>query len=121
MVSLQEMAERMNKSQVFVLPSCIENHSSTLREAMYLGLPCVTTMVGSVHEFVQHKQNGLIFRYAEHEQLAKQVKYLFANPTERVRMGENAYESIRAQFPQGQVGVISEIYKQVIEKTEKKA
>ncbi len=118
-LSLQEMAERMNKSQVFVLPSCIENHSSTLREAMYLGLPCVTTMVGSVHEFVQHKENGLIFRYAESEQLAMQVKYLFANTQERIRIGKNAYESIRRQFPQEQIGVIGNIYKQVIKKMKK--
>lgn len=112
----QQMAERMNKSQIFVLPSCIENHSSTLREAMYLGLPCITTMVGSVHEFVQHKENGLIFRYAEAEQLAYHIKYLFFHSEERKRMGENAYESIRAQFPQEQTGVIKRIYEEVINK-----
>ena len=118
-LSSEQMAERMNQSQIFVLPSCIENHSSTLREAMYLGLPCVTTMVGSVHEFVQHKQNGLIFRYAEAEQLAQYVKVLFANADERKRIGQTAYESIHRQFSLNEAESMVSIYESVIRKKKK--
>ena len=115
----QQMAERMNQSQIFVLPSCIENHSSTLREAMYVGLPCITTMVGSVHEFLTHKENGLIFRYPEAEQLAYQIKYLLGNAEERKRLGANAYSSIREKYPQSQMGVIKNIYEEVIKNKKK--
>lgn len=48
----------MLESNAFIMMSCIENHSSTLREAMYLGVPCISSAISSVPEFVTHGKNG---------------------------------------------------------------
>lgn len=49
-----QMARQMLDAKAFVMSSCIENHSSTLREAMYLGMPCISALAGSVYELVVH-------------------------------------------------------------------
>ena len=113
-LSSGEMAEKMNKSQIFVLPSCVENHSSTLREAMYLGLPCITTMVGSVHEFVEHKKNGMIFRYPECEQLSQYIIHLFLEESDRIELGKNAYVAIREEYLSKNKDLVS-IYKEILD------
>lgn len=99
-LSPEEMAERVNASELFVLSSCIENHSATLREAMYMGMPCVSSLVGSVQEFVKYGENGLTFRYPEVTQLAEHIRRLFSDGGLRERLGRRAYETVRQRFPQ---------------------
>lgn len=72
-----EMARQMAMSNVFVLPSCIENHSSTLIEAMIVGTPCIATNVGGIPEFVKHETNGLLYRFEDYEILALHICKIF--------------------------------------------
>jgi glycosyltransferase involved in cell wall biosynthesis len=74
-----EMAAQMANSNVFVMPSSIENHSSTLIEAMIVGTPCVSSYVGGVSEYLNHNVNGLIYRFDEHEILASYVDKIFSD------------------------------------------
>ena len=75
----EEMAEKMSESNVFVLPSSIENHSSTLIEAMIVGVPCISSYVGGVPEYVKNELNGLLYRFEDHEILADCINRVFEN------------------------------------------
>lgn len=75
----EQMAERMAKSNVFVMPSAIENHSSTLIEAMIVGTPCVSSWVGGLPEYLEHNRNGLLYRFEEYEVMASHIMRLFAD------------------------------------------
>lgn len=94
-LSMKEMATYMSKCNVFVMPSAIENHSSTLIEAMMVGAPCVTSYVGGVADYLRHGENGFMYRFDEPETLAGYVMRLFEDPEMAVRMGRNAMESSR--------------------------
>ena len=103
-LSPEEMAERMERSNVFVMPSCVETHSSSLREAMLVGLPCVSSDVGSVPEFVQHGKNGFIYRYGEAQTLAYYVDKIFSDDALAEEIGASAKETINQMFPQESIG-----------------
>ena len=110
-----EMAQRMGKSHVFVMPSCVETHSSSLREAMLVGLPCVSANVGSVPEFLSHGKNGFLYRYGETETLAYYIDKIFSRDTLAEGLGNNAGQTVREMFPQDKIGELTlKAYEQMI-------
>ncbi len=100
----KEMAEHMLSANVFVMPSCIENHSSSLREAMYIGAPCISSNVGCIPEIARHGENLLLYRYPEIDQLAGHIIDLLNNCKLAMKLGENAYQDIRIKYNQNRIG-----------------
>ena len=98
------MASRMSECNVFIMPSCIENHSSTLREAMIVGAPCVSSFVGSVGEFITNGENGFVYRYNEKDTLAYYVMKLFEDDNLAMKISENSKKTIKTHFPQESIG-----------------
>ena len=80
-LSIQDMTERIRLANVFVNPSCMEVHAVSLREAMTEGVPCITSLCGSVSDFVQHGLNGYIYRFEEYEVLAYYINRLLDDST----------------------------------------
>lgn len=91
----EQMAEQMAKSNIFVMPSSIENHSSTLIEAMIVGVPCIASYVGGVPEYLQHNRNGLLYRFEEYEVLAAHILTLFDNPQFAAEIASKAGSDMR--------------------------
>ena len=110
------MKERICAYKIFVMPSIIENHSSSLREAMYLGVPCISSVVGSVPVYVWHGENALLYRYEEYEVLAAQMIEMFLNEDKALRIGLNGYDSIRKRYDQEYIGIqMQEMYREVVD------
>jgi len=93
-ISAAEMAEKMAKVNVFVLGSALENHSSTLKEAMQVGTPCVASIVGGVPEYAVHGENALLYRFEEYELLAENIMNIFENPELAKKLSTNARRTI---------------------------
>ena len=94
-LSPKQMGRQMAISNVFVLPSSIENHSSTLIEAMVVGVPCIASYVGGIPEYLRHRENGLLYRFEEYEMLAEQIKELFVDLEYASELGNNASNAAR--------------------------
>jgi glycosyltransferase involved in cell wall biosynthesis len=90
-----EMAAEMAKSNVFVMPSSIENHSSTLIEAMIVGVPCVSSYVGGIPEYLTHNVNGLLYRFEEQEILSAHIIKLFQDTSLAEKISLNAKTAMR--------------------------
>ena len=103
-LSPNEMAEKMTLSNAFVMPSCVETHSSSLREAMLVGMPCISASVGSVPEFLIHGKNGYLYRYGEAETLAYYLDSVFSNDALAAELASNAKETVLGKFPQDRIG-----------------
>lgn len=99
-LSTPEMCSHMSRASIFIMPSCIENQSATLRQAMLLGVPVVTSMVGSIHEFVNHGQNGLLYRYGEYEVLARELYELLSLHSYTQELGKAGKQSMRSLYSQ---------------------
>ena len=99
-LSAEQMASTMARCNVFVNTSCMEVHALSLREAMVVGLPCVTSLCGSVSEYVKDGENGLIYRYEEYEVLASHIKKLLMDVEYSKHLSNNAKETFRHQDSQ---------------------
>lgn len=90
-----QMAKMMSESHVFVMSSAIENHSSTLKEAMTVGVPCVSSYVGGVPEYATHEENCLLYRYEDYEVMAQEIIRLFESAELCERLSGGASEKMR--------------------------
>lgn len=89
-----QMAETMAKCHVFVNPSCMEVHALSLREALIVGLPCISSHCGSVAEYLFHKDNGFLYRYEEYETLAYYIMKIFNCDRVAQRLSERTITSM---------------------------
>ena len=115
-LSSEQMAEYMLKSQVFIMPSVIENESTTLREAMTMGMPVVSSFAGDIYEVVVHQETGLLYRYEEYEHLAYFIKTLFNDTKFSVEMGKRASAFLKKKYEGHHYGkILCDIYQKVLQ------
>lgn len=93
-LSSDQMAQYMETTNVFVVPSALENHSSTLKEAMIVGTPCISSYVGGVPEYVKHGENGFLYRFEEYEMLAEYICVIFQDKELAIKLSKNGCETI---------------------------
>ena len=86
----QQMAEQIAKCNVFVMPSWVENHSSSLLEAMIIGAPCVSSIAGGVVTSCINGINALLHNPQDSECLAGNVMRIFSDPQLALSLSQNA-------------------------------
>lgn len=74
-----EMCQNMLSCNITVVPSAIEGTSLILREAMFLGCPCVTSFRGGMADFISDKIDGFLYDYQEYAYLASRIDTLFCD------------------------------------------
>ncbi len=111
-LTTDEMISYMKQAKVFVMPSAIENESSTLREAMFLGMPVVTSCVGDIYEVIRPGKNGRMYRFEEYEMMAYHIRELLLNPDEAETIGNQARETMVSLYQnQTYATQLSEVYR----------
>ena len=115
-LSRKEMAWQMRESTVFVQCSTVENHSSTMREALYTGIPCIVSNVGCAAEYIQHGENGFLYRNNEPEVLAYYIMYLLENTEEAKRIGSAGKASIEHKYQSNENCSTLSIYEDILNK-----
>lgn len=103
----EEMADYMRRCALFVNPSFSEVHALSLREAMTIGMPCISTVCGSVSEFIRHGENGLLYRFAEPEVCESYIARLLGDQDACRRLSEGA----RSTWESSDTGSLAEIYR----------
>lgn len=73
----EEMCKRYLKSNVFVSASSIENSPNSVCEAMILGVPVVSSMVGGVANLLEHEVDGFYYQAEAPYMLAYYVMKVF--------------------------------------------
>lgn len=112
-----KLAEQYAKARVFVLCSAIENHSSSLKEAMMVGIPSVASSVGGVPEYVTHGENAFLYRFEEYDIMAAYIEKLFEDNTLALKISANAKNSATALHSEKDIYLtITEIYNKVLNK-----
>ena len=115
-LSAEQMAERLSRVHVAVLPSAIENAPNSIAEAQLVGTPCVATYVGGNMDMVSHKENGFLYCYNEPNLLAHYIKEIFlSNELAQLFSEKGRQVAIERHNPQKLVSSLLSIYHSVIE------
>lgn len=93
-LTADEMAKKMAEVNCFVMCSAVENHSSTLLEAMTVGAPCVASRVGGVPEYAVDGENTLLYDFEDYEELARQIMKVFEDKDLRNSLSTGARKFI---------------------------
>lgn len=95
LLSEQEMIDKYLKSHVYISPSIIENSPNSVGEAQLLGVPCISTYVGGTPDMIIHKENGLLYRFAEIEMLAASICEIFSNSSLAEKLSVNGTKTAK--------------------------
>lgn len=87
-----KMIQTMKGSNVYLLPSLIENSPNTLGEAMLLGMPCVSAYIGGAPEMAIDEKECLFYRANDPYLLAWQIRRIFNDTHLAVQLGRKARE-----------------------------
>lgn len=89
----RETATAMAGADVFVLPSLFEGTPLTLIEAMWSGLPIVTTATAGMRDVVGHDEHGLLVEPGNATSLTGAIETLSNNPDLCRRLGAAAHRA----------------------------
>lgn len=87
-----DVADRLVRANVFVMPSIVENHSSSLIEALLVGTPSVSSFVGGTNSVATDECNALIFDHDDFESIAGKVLRIFDDDALACRLSKNAVD-----------------------------
>ena len=83
---------------VSILASIQEGLSQSLLESMALEVPVIATAFAGNLDLIQHKENGLLFKDEDINQLAEQIESLRYNPQLRQKLITNGKETALVKF-----------------------
>lgn len=77
----KQMRDNFLRTNVFVMPSLIENSPNSLGEAMIMGVPCVAANVGGTNNMLEHGVEGYLYQADAGYMLAYYIEQIFDNPS----------------------------------------
>ena len=107
----EQMKQQFLLSNVFVLPSTIENSPNSLGEAMLLGVPCVSSLCGGVSTMLEHGREGLLYQSTAPYMLAHYIKQVFSMEEEAAAIGGAARDhALMTHDPEANLNRLLAIY-----------
>lgn len=94
---VEEVPPWIHNSRVLVMASDYEGFPFAMVEAMCCGLPPITTPVGTVGDFINHGENGMLFPIGDSRALARLMLLVLEDPPVYQRLRKNAL-IIRERF-----------------------
>nr|HPI26948.1 glycosyltransferase family 4 protein [Candidatus Neomarinimicrobiota bacterium] len=85
---VEDVVPFLENADVFVLPSYREGLSRSIIEAMSMELPIITTDVPGCRETVIEKENGLLVKPNNVNDLVEAMIFMINNPDIRLKMGK---------------------------------
>ena len=90
-----DLAEVYAACDVFVYPSSASPWGLVVTEAMASAKPVIVSKQVGTSEIIQDNVNGIIIDKSAPEEIAKKVEFLINNPSQRKKLGENAYQYVK--------------------------
>lgn len=90
--TVSDIPDRIERAQIFVLPSRTEGMPNALMEAMSLGLACISTdcPCGGPRELIRDGENGFLVPVDDVPAMTKKLLLLMGDPVLCEKLGESA-------------------------------
>ncbi|WP_177208968.1 glycosyltransferase family 4 protein [Bizionia echini] len=98
------------ESDIIILPSYTEAMPMSILEGMSYSMPVIATPVGSIPEFVQNNQNGILIQIKNKKAILEAIDYYIKNSDKIIDHGKKSYEISKNYFPDIFMQKISNIY-----------
>jgi len=95
---VKDLDARYRTADLFVSTSRDEGLGLAVLEAMSYGLPVICTPVAGHRDFVEDGRNARVIPVGDFKRLAKAMSEIHSDPNMRIRLGENARQTIREEF-----------------------
>lgn len=90
-----DVVKWLKQSDVFVFPSLNDTHPRVIMEAMYLGVPVISTKSGGIPEMVENGVTGILVEPNDPTSLAKALDRLAKSEELRISIGHAACIRVR--------------------------
>jgi colanic acid/amylovoran biosynthesis glycosyltransferase len=117
----QEIIEILNNSQIFIAPSITAADGNqdapvnTLKEAMAMGLPVISTFHGGIPELVQDGISGFLVPERDADAIAEKLDYLISHPEIWEKMGRAGRARVEEKYDMNKLNnELVEIYQQLL-------
>ena len=94
--NIRSPEEYLGQADIFIHSSKGEGVSNAILEAMYMGLPIITTDTGGTLEILD--DNAITFSYQDYYALYEGLKILISDRKLRKRMGEKSHSIVKEKF-----------------------
>lgn len=112
----KELTKELLNSNIYIMPSHIENSPNNLCEAMLLGMPCVATFAGGTGSLLEDGKEGVLIQDGDPWAMSGAIIELINDPNKSKKYGENARK--RALSRHDRISVPNQylkIYQNIIE------
>ena len=117
----KEIVEILDKCHIFVAPSVTGKDGNqdapvnTLKEAMAMGLPVISTLHGGIPELVQDAISGFLVPEHDADAIAEKLIYLIEHSSEWAKMGRAGRARVEANYDMTKLNdELVEIYQQML-------
>jgi len=92
-------------ADIMVSASQNEGISNAVLEAMYLGIPVISTPAGGIEETIDHGKNGFLFTQGDSKELADLMDFTFQTRGNHLRsIGKKAQKTVTSNFSSSKMG-----------------
>lgn len=88
-----QMKPLLEKSDIYIFPSYTEGSAQSVKEAMAIGLPVITTRQSGAP--ISHKENGILIEDDNIDELANAIIYLGNDIALQEKLGRSAAQTIK--------------------------
>lgn len=90
--NVDDVIEKLNEAEIFVLSSHYEGMPNALMEAMAMGVACISTdcPCGGPKFLIRQNENGILIKNDDYMELSEKIEYLVENENVRDKISSNA-------------------------------
>lgn len=111
----EDVIRELKSASVFVLPSRRESFGITILEAMFCGVPVVSTATEGPSDHVEDGKNGFLVNIGDYNQMSKKIEKVLTNSALKKNLVENAKKSAAQHDWENIAKNIANVYRKVLE------